>query len=139
MRSARKRRCGASWIVPVLWLGAGCVDPEVRAERLGALHAEHRERMEQLERLEARLLGAEAIRAEWTELRERHGRVTEVACENLGEHTEAIAKHERRQKERSRQFRARRLAMAEQKAEPPATGRGLGQAPGGLGEGGPAE
>jgi hypothetical protein len=116
------------WLVPVALLGTACVDPGRLAERREALAQEHRERMERLENLEARLLGAEAVRAEWTDLRARHGKVAEVACENLEEHADAMAKHEQRERDKGRKLRSRRVAMANDAVERPAAAAEFGDA-----------
>lgn len=123
-------------------LVSGCGSAALEAQG-NDLAREHRERMERLERLEARLLGAVAKRAEWSELRSRHGRVTELACENAADHVEAMARHDQRERDKRRKVRARRVAAATASPEPShppsATARDLGDAPSGLGEGGPAD
>jgi DNA repair exonuclease SbcCD ATPase subunit len=121
-----------AWLAPMALLEVACLDPGRLAEQREALAQEHRERMERLEQLEARLLGAEALRAEWAELQARHGRVAALACENLEEHAGAMAKHEEREREKGRKLRSRRVAMADEAAK---------RAPAGtrLGEGGPAD
>jgi predicted outer membrane lipoprotein len=109
-------------------------------ERRAALAREHQERMERLEQIEVRLLGAVSKRAEWDELRTRHGRVSELACENAAEHVEAMARHEEREKEKLRQKRSRRVAAVSPSVRPvqvPPTAKDLGAAPALLGEGGP--
>lgn len=91
-------------------LCAGCFENGAHAQRREALAREQQERMARLERIEARLLGAVALRAEWSDLRTRHGRVTELACENLSEHALAIVKHEEKERDKGRKSRNRRVA-----------------------------
>ena len=112
VNGTRKFGCGVAALASAVWLAAGCTGQASLAERREVLAREHRERMERLERIEARLLGAEAKRAEWTELRTRHGRVTELACENVSEHVEAMVKHEEKQRDKRRKQRERRVAAA---------------------------
>lgn len=125
--------------VSISGCGLGVAD-----ERRAALSREHQERMERLEQLEVRLLGAISKRAEWDELRTRHGKVTELACENAAGHVEAMVRHEEREQEKLRLKRARRVAAAAgartvRPVQVPATAKDLGAAPPGLGEGGPAD
>ncbi len=113
-RGDRVRRTRKVWGVAAAfslgWLGAGCVDIPGLAEQQAELAREHRARMDRLEEVEARLLKAEALRAEWAELRARHGRVSELACENATEHAQAIARHD--QKEREKRYRSRERRVA---------------------------
>lgn len=110
--------CGVFALAGLMWLGTGCLGDGMLAESHETLAREHRDRMERLERIEARLLGAEALRAGWTELRTRHGRVTELACANMSEHAVAIVKHEEKERGKRQASRNRRVAAA----GPPAGG-----------------
>lgn len=140
------RNCNIGRRVAVLacigFVSSGCGTSALEAQA-NDLAREHRERMDRLERLEARLLGAVAKRAEWDELRSRHGRVTELACENAAVHVEAMARHDQRERDKRRKVRARRVAAATPvetpSSGPAATARDLGDAPVELGEGGPAD
>lgn len=100
-------------------LVAGCADEaELDAQRK-RLEAEHAERMRALEAAEIRLLTVAARQRAWRELRERHERVSAIACENMTEHAVAMAEHAEKQKRKRREIRSRRLASAQAPAAPP--------------------
>ncbi len=63
-----------------------------------------------LDRLEERLLAGHAKVTLWSELRERHGEVAEVACRNLGEHARAIAMFDGQQRDKRAALRRSRVA-----------------------------
>ena len=63
-----------------------------------------------LDRLEERLLAGAAKVTLWSELRERHGEVAEVACRNLGEHARAIAMFDGQQRDKRAALRKNRVA-----------------------------
>lgn len=95
---------------------SGCVGEALEEQRL-ALEEEQTARLAQLERLETRLLGVAARQRAWSELRERHARVSEIACENVAEHATAMEAHRVKQREKVREMRARRRAAAKAQQE----------------------
>ncbi len=96
---------------------SGCAGPDL-AEQREQLEAEHAERMEQLEALEIRLVAVGARQRAWSELQDRHTRISAIACENAAEHVSAMERHDQKQREKRRRARPVRLqgARAEAKA-----------------------
>jgi hypothetical protein len=99
-------------------LAAGCFEPPAEAvARLEALKAQGQAMDEALDEVEERLLGSRAMVSLWQEMAWRHRQVTEVACQNVAGHVEAMEKHLTRQTQRARrqqkqrQFDARSEAM----------------------------
>lgn len=107
----------SSWLVALcgFCVLSGCTnDPALDAQR-DRLAGEQVERMAELDRIEGRLLMAHARQREWSELQQRHERVSAIACENVSEHVAAMIRHEERQQERGRRKRA--AAVHEVRAE----------------------
>ena len=74
------------------------------------LGAEQSQQLAELDRVEARLVEAAALRSHWEVLGERHGQVSQVACESAAGHVAAMLKHE--EKQQKKRAKLRRLARA---------------------------
>ncbi len=91
---------------------AGCIDPPPEAAaRLAEVNQEGLQTERALDSIEERLLGAHVNLALWQELARRHRSVSEVACQNLGEHAKEMVHNVERQQEKSRHLK-RRIAQA---------------------------
>lgn len=86
--------------------GSGCGYDSRLAEQREALELEQAARMQALGSLEIRLIAIAAASRQWEELGDRHRDVSEIACQNAGEHLAAMERHQARQNERARQVRA---------------------------------
>ncbi|WP_373047591.1 hypothetical protein [Vulgatibacter sp.] len=96
-----------------LW---GCGAEEALEAQRRELAAEQQVRMAALEQLEARLVAVGARQRAWSELQERHTRISAIACENVAEHVAAMEKHDEKQRAKRRRS-ARRLADAQARVE----------------------
>jgi hypothetical protein len=85
--------------------------PPEAAARFAGVNQEGAQMERALDSIEERLLGAHANLAMWQELAKRHRSVSEVACQNLGEHAKDMVRNEERQQEKSRSHK-RRIASA---------------------------
>ena len=91
---------------------AGCIDPPPEAAaRLAEVNQEGLQTERALDSIEERLLGAHVNLALWQELARRHRSVSEVACQNLGEHAKDMVRNVEHQQEKSRNLK-RRIAQA---------------------------
>lgn len=104
-----------------LLLGCGSGEREARRARL---EAQREHLAAALDRLEARLLDGRARVRTWEELRERHARVTAVACEVNARHVADMARLEEEERWRVAGLHAQRLAAV--LPAPAALGRGGG-------------
>jgi hypothetical protein len=99
---------------------SGCEgDPrlEAQAERLAL---EQAERMEALDRIETRLLALRSRESQWNELRDRHGRVSAIACEQAAAHVAAMEAHDAKQAWKLRTQRRVAAAAVVEREERPA-------------------
>jgi hypothetical protein len=107
---------GASAAALGLGLLAGChprpAPPEQVAE-LRQVQAEVAALDRGLEELQDRLLVAHARLGTDALLRERHGQVAQVACQNLEEHWAGIARYQEEQRDKQQQQRQARMASVE--------------------------
>lgn len=95
----------------LLLFSTGCVG-EALEEQQRALEEEQADRLARLDRLEGRLIGMAARQRAWSELRDRHARISEIACENVADHVVAMEAHRVKQREKTREMRARKRAAA---------------------------
>ena len=77
---------------------AGCGRRDSLASKRQQLAVERRGLEESLDELEERMLSDQARVRFWRELRERHERVSGVACTNLDRHAEEMAMLQERQR-----------------------------------------
>lgn len=117
MRSRLPGNFAALLLGAAVGLAACGADEQLGAQRL-KLEQEQAAQLAELERIETRLLAAQSARLEWQELKARHGRVSEIACESAARHVAAMERHDHRQEEKRRNLRRRRLAQAQAKAVP---------------------
>lgn len=102
------------WLGVILLLGsAACAEPAALADQRRRLDADGQQLLADLERVETRLLAAQAVQREWSELQERHQKVSAIACENVAEHVAAMELHDRRQQEKRARLRRRQLIEAQ--------------------------
>ncbi|HXN41567.1 MAG TPA: hypothetical protein VN918_07260 [Myxococcaceae bacterium] len=91
---------------------AGCINPPPEAAaRLAEVNEQGVQTERALDSIEDRLLGAHVNLALWQELARRHRSVSEVACQNLGEHAKEMVRNVERQQEKSRNLK-RRIVQA---------------------------
>ena len=113
--SNRGPRGGWGWAMAALISGAfsaGCINPPPEAAaRLAEVNEQGVQTERALDSIEDRLLGAHVNLALWQELARRHRSVSEVACQNLGEHAKEMVRNVERQQEKSRNLK-RRIAQA---------------------------
>jgi hypothetical protein len=95
-------------------LSTGCeTPPDDGPARLAALEAEAREMDEALDTVETRLLGNQASLLMWQELGRRHKQVSAVHCQHADAHLEAIVNHYKKQEEKARGLKKRRVAAVD--------------------------
>jgi hypothetical protein len=74
--------------------GVGCRGPSAEAlNRLAETKRGEAELNQVLSDLEERMLGVQATVQVWQELGRRHRQVSAIACENAGQHLDAIERH----------------------------------------------
>jgi hypothetical protein len=119
----------AATVILLLVALAGCGRRDADAARRQRLAADRRGLEESLEQLEDRMLSDQARVRFWRELRERHERVSAVACTNLDRHAEAMAmlqdqqRHKRDALARKNRVAARFVAPADAAHDPAADER----------------
>ena len=87
---------------------AGCINPPPEATaRLAEVNEQGLQMERTLDSIEERLLGSHVNLALWQELARRHRSVSEVACQNLGEHAKEMVRMVDRQQEKSRNLKRR--------------------------------
>jgi len=112
-----RRTCGILVIGCALAaLSAGCAREDLSAQR-GRLEREHKARMEELEALEIRLVTVGARQRAWSELQERHTRISAIACQNAAEHVSAMKLHDEKQRAKRRRARTARLEGAQARVD----------------------
>jgi hypothetical protein len=93
-------------------LGSACMSPPPEAAaRLSEVQEQGAQLERALESLEERFLGSQSNLQMWQELARRRQSVSEVACENLAEHTKGMARNGERQEVKARNTK-RRVATA---------------------------
>lgn len=92
---------------------------------MDAVKAQTAEMERALDDVEERLLGNQAMVHLWQELGRRHQSVTQVACQNLTTHAEAMVKHIDKQESKAKKLRRRRMqaSRSEQVTAAPVKGR----------------
>lgn len=108
---------GRRWLyavlVPAVMLSVGCMEPSDEAKaRLAETKASGDALVEKFEGLEERFLVNQANVKLYDELRRRHGKVSEIACANQGNHYNAMVKHIDKMVEKARKLRRRTVASA---------------------------
>jgi hypothetical protein len=97
-------------------LASGCQPRPPSAEELAELEQVKAERAalnESFDQLEIRLLEGQALVSRAELLKERHGQVSQVACQNLSDHWQGITRFLDNQREKTQQKRRASLAQAE--------------------------
>lgn len=109
------RVMGGRWlrvlVLPVLAMQVGCFEPSDEAvARLEETKASGEALIEKFDTLEDRFLANQATVKLYTELRERHSSVSEIACKNQNEHFAAMVTHLDKMQQKSRKLRRRQVA-----------------------------